>query len=35
LDAPQREAVRAAKEETAAKAKLEKTRLVNKARFQP
>lgn len=35
LDAPQREAARAAKEETAVKAKLEKTRLANKARFQP
>jgi len=35
LDAPQREAAKAAKEETAAKAKLEKTRLANKARFQP
>jgi hypothetical protein len=35
LDAPQREAARLAVEQDAAKAKLEKTRLANKAKFRP
>jgi hypothetical protein len=35
LEAPQRDAARLASEQEAAKAKLEKSRLVNKPKFRP